>query len=164
MKHSIVRTHPHERKAERWRGDITRGIRLKRKVTETVGARESAHLIHMLAKHATPMTASSTTLGRVPAKLSTRVTKTRSMFVFESAAAIVKPPMRSMIVGENITENVQLRVYKHRTSSHKQGYTRRVAAAGLNRSPVSGSRITLSHTNKAGTMVEVTKSGIACRN
>jgi hypothetical protein len=63
----------------------------------------------MLAKHATPMTASSTTLGRVPAKLSTRVINTRSMFVLESAAAIVKPPMSSMIVGENITENIQLR-------------------------------------------------------
>jgi hypothetical protein len=77
--------------------------------TETMGACESPHLIHMLAKHATPMTASSTTLGRVPAKLSTRVINTRSIFVFESAAAIVKPPMSSIIVGENITENIQLR-------------------------------------------------------
>jgi hypothetical protein len=84
---------------------------------ETVGARESAHLIHMLAKHATPMTARSTTLGRVPAKLSTRVINARSMFVFERAAAIVKPPMRSMIVGENITENVQLQVNKHQAST-----------------------------------------------
>jgi hypothetical protein len=129
-----------------------------------VNARVSAHLIHMLAKQATPMTASSTTLGRVPAKLSTRVINTRSMFVFESAAAIVKPPMRSMIVGENITENVQLRVNKHQTPSHMWGCTCRVAAAGLNRPPVSGSRITLSQTNKAGTMIEVTKSGIAYRN
>lgn len=72
------------------------------------------HLIHMLAKHATPMTASSTTLGRVPAKLSTRVIKTRSMFVLETAAAIVKPPIRSMIVGENITEKTQLSLYEYR--------------------------------------------------
>jgi hypothetical protein len=82
--------------------------KVKTRGTETVGTCESPHLIHMLAKHATPMTASSTTLGRVPAKLSTRVINTRSMFVFESAAAIVKPPMSSMIVGENITENIQL--------------------------------------------------------
>jgi hypothetical protein len=39
------------------------------------------------------------------------------MFVFERAAAIVKPPMRSMIVGENITENVQLQVNKHQAST-----------------------------------------------
>jgi len=30
------------------------------------------------------------------------------MFVLESAAAIVKPPMSSMMVGENITEKTQL--------------------------------------------------------
>jgi hypothetical protein len=83
--------------------------KVKTRGTETVSACESPHLIHMLAKHATPMTASSTTLGRVPAKLSTRVINTRSMFVLETAAAIVKPPMRSMIVGENMTENIQLR-------------------------------------------------------
>ena len=107
---TTVQTHPHEREAERWRGNITKGGRQgKTRGTETMGARESPHLIHMLAKHATPMTASSTTLGRVPAKLSTRVINTRSMFVFESAAAIVNPPMSSMMVGENITENTQLR-------------------------------------------------------
>jgi len=72
--------------------------------------------------------------------------------------------MRSMIVGENITENVQLQVYKYQASSPKQVFTHRVAAAGLNRLPVSASRITLSHTSKAGTMIEVTKSGIAYRN
>ena len=137
--------------------------KVKIQIMETVGARESAHLIHMLAKHATPMTASSTTLGRVPAKLSTRVINIRSMLVFERAAAIVKPPMRSMLVGENITENVQLQVYKYQASSPEQVFTRRVAAAGLNRLPVSASRITLSHTSKAGTIIEVTKSGIAYR-
>ena len=66
------------------------------------------HLIHMLAKHVAPMTASSTTLGCVLSKLSTHVINTRSMFVLESAAAMVKPAMRSMIVGENITEKIQL--------------------------------------------------------
>jgi hypothetical protein len=82
--------------------------KVKTRGAKTMGVSELPHLIHMLAKHATPMTASSTTLGRVPAKLSTRVINTRSMFVFESAAAIVKPPMSSMMVGENITENIQL--------------------------------------------------------
>lgn len=64
--------------------------------------KESTHLIHILAKHATPMNANSTVLGRVPARLSTRVIKTRSIAVLLSAEAIVKPPIRSMIVGENI--------------------------------------------------------------
>lgn len=47
-------------------------------------------------------------LGFVPAMLSTRVIKTRSMFVLLSAAAMVKPPMSSMMVGENIIENTHL--------------------------------------------------------
>jgi hypothetical protein len=121
------------------------------------------HLIHMLAKHATLMTASSTTLGRVPAKLSTRVINTRSMFVLESAAAIVKPPMRSMIVGENITEKIQLRRYEYGDIWSSGEYTCRVAAAGLRRASVSASRITRNQTNNAGIIVEVTNSGIACQ-
>lgn len=56
----------------------------------------------MLAKHDTPMKLKSTIFGRVPAKLSTLVTKTRSIFVLLIADAIVKPPISSMIVGENI--------------------------------------------------------------
>lgn len=160
----IIRTHPNKREAQGWSSDITRNSdKISTLVVGTAGACKSTHLIHMLAKHATPMTASSTTLGRVPAKLSTRVINTRSMFVFESAAAIVKPPIRSMIVGENITEKTQLPVYEYGTSSLKPAYTHRVAAAGLNRPFVSVSRITRSHTSNAGIMVEVTKSGIACR-
>lgn len=65
-------------------------------------------LIHILAKHATAMNARRTTLGRVPARLSTFVIKTRSIAVLLSAEAIVKPPMRSMMVGENITEKMYL--------------------------------------------------------
>lgn len=65
-------------------------------------------LIHMLAKQLTPMKAKSTVLGLVPARLKTLVIITRSMFVFDSAEEIVKPPMRSIIVGENITENIYL--------------------------------------------------------
>lgn len=62
----------------------------------------------MLAKQATPMNARSTTLGRLPAKLRTRVMSTRSMFVLLNAEAIVKPPMSNMIVGENMTEKMNL--------------------------------------------------------
>ena len=66
-------------------------------------------LIHILAKHETPMNDNNTTLGRVPAKLRTRVINTRSMLVLLSADAIVKPPIRSIMVGENMTEKMYLR-------------------------------------------------------
>lgn len=66
------------------------------------------NLIHILAKHDTNMNASNTVRGFVPAKLSTRVINTRSMLVFDSAEEMVKPPMRSMIVGENMVENMNL--------------------------------------------------------
>ena len=62
----------------------------------------------MLAKHETPMNASKTVLGLVPASARTRVMSTRSIFDLLSAAAIVNPPMRSKIVGENIIEAIQL--------------------------------------------------------
>ena len=65
-------------------------------------------LIHILAKHATPMNARRTTLGLEPARLSTFVINTRSIAVLLRADAMVKPPMRSMIVGENMTENMYL--------------------------------------------------------
>ena len=75
-------------------------------VKHSVGA--ATLLIHMLAKQATPMNASRTVLGRSPARLSTRVMSTRSMAVLLRADAMVKPPMSSMIVGENITEKTCL--------------------------------------------------------
>jgi hypothetical protein len=62
----------------------------------------------MLAKQDTPMKASRTLLGCVPAKLRTRVIKTRSMLVLLKADEIVKPPMSNMIVGENIVEKTNL--------------------------------------------------------
>jgi hypothetical protein len=62
----------------------------------------------MLAKHETAMKESNTTLGLVPAILRTRVMRTRSMLVLERAEAIVKPPIKSMIVGENMTEKIYL--------------------------------------------------------
>lgn len=62
----------------------------------------------MLAKQETPMKASRTVLGLEPARLSTFVMRTRSMLVLLRADEIVKPPMRSMIVGENIIEKTHL--------------------------------------------------------
>lgn len=62
----------------------------------------------MLAKQETIMKASRTVLGRVPARLSTRVINTRSIFVLLKADAIVKPPISNIIVGENMTEKINL--------------------------------------------------------
>lgn len=62
----------------------------------------------MLAKHETPMKASRTVRGLVPAKLSTFVISTRSMLVLLRAEEMVNPPMRSMMVGENIIEKIHL--------------------------------------------------------
>ena len=62
----------------------------------------------MLAKQDTPMNASRTLLGLVPARCRTRVIKMRSMLVLLNADEIVKPPMRSMMVGENMREKTLL--------------------------------------------------------
>jgi hypothetical protein len=56
------------------------------------------------------MNARRTEFGRVPARLSTRVINTRSMLVLLRADAIVKPPINSIIVGENITEKINLNI------------------------------------------------------
>jgi len=77
------------------------------KVKHSVGA--ATLLIHILAKHDTPMNARRTVLGREPAKASTRVIKTRSILVLLKADEMVKPPMSSIIVGENITEKTYLK-------------------------------------------------------
>lgn len=69
-------------------------------------------LIHMLAKHETPINASKTVLGRVPAILSTFVMRTRSIAVLLRADAIVNPPINSMMVGENMTEKIYLAVMR----------------------------------------------------
>ena len=62
----------------------------------------------MLAKQETTMKARRTVLGRVPARLKTRVIITRSMLVLLKAEEMVKPPIRSMIVGENMMEKTYL--------------------------------------------------------
>lgn len=56
------------------------------------------------------MKQSKTTLGRVPAKLNILVIKNLSMFVLLNAEAMVKPPISSIIVGENMTEKMYLSV------------------------------------------------------
>jgi hypothetical protein len=67
------------------------------------------YLIHILAKHDTAMKARRTEFGRVPARLSTRVINTRSMLVLLRADAIVKPPISNIMVGENMTEKMNLK-------------------------------------------------------
>jgi hypothetical protein len=82
------------------------GMLTRMRVKHRVGA--ATLLIHMLAKQDTPIKESSTVLGRVPAKLRTLVISNRSMLVLLNADAIVNPPISSMMVGENITENIYL--------------------------------------------------------
>ena len=62
----------------------------------------------MLAKQDTPINASNTVRGFEPAKLRTRVIIIRSILVLLRPEDIVKPPMRSMMVGENMTEKMYL--------------------------------------------------------
>lgn len=59
-------------------------------------------LIHMLANKATPMLVSSTVRGFVPALLNTKVAIIFAMLYLLRAAAMVKPPSRSMITGVHI--------------------------------------------------------------
>ena len=109
-------------------------------------ARSGAHLIHMLAKQETPMKVSNTVLGRVPAKFKMRVIKMRSMFVLLSAEEMVKPPIRSMIVGENITEKTYLHTHdmseRTRATVKARTWSRRgwkvASAARRRRSAASG--------------------------
>lgn len=65
-------------------------------------------LIHMLATMATNMFVSSTVRGLVPALLRTKVAMSLAMLYFDRAAAIVKPPRRSMITGVHIEAKTYL--------------------------------------------------------
>ena len=97
-------TNPDECETQSRSGNIAR-----RRDQEGSGSElRRACLIHMLAKHATPINASNTVLGRVPAMLRTFVMRMRSIAVLLRAAAIVNPPINSMIVGENMTEKIYL--------------------------------------------------------
>ena len=56
-------------------------------------------LIHMLANMATNMLVTSTVRGFVPALLRTKVAMIFAILYLDKAAAIVKPPRRSMMTG-----------------------------------------------------------------
>lgn len=102
-------------------------------------------LIHILANVATDINTSRTTLGFEPAAFKIRVAVMTSSRVFESTAAIVKPPIRSIMVGENIWEKM---------------YLVASAALSLSSSP-SDERRTRRVTVKKGTARDVTNKGIA---
>jgi hypothetical protein len=61
-------------------------------------------LIHILANIATNMFVSSTVLGFVPALLRTKVAIIFAMLYLDRAAAMVKPPRRSMMTGVHMAE------------------------------------------------------------
>jgi hypothetical protein len=104
----------------------------------------------------------NTVLGRVPAKLSTRVMMIRSMFVLLRALERVKPPRSSMIVGENIVENINLRKKEVRFGDNgKRRKAMNLVASGADMGSPSGVRMTLRIATKKGTDVDVTNSGIA---
>jgi len=135
--------------------------RTRMSVKHNVGA--ATLLIHILAKHDTPINESNTVLGLVPARLNTRVISTRSMLVLLRADAIVNPPIKSMIVGENITEKIYLESDEHPESSKGEGYTHFVASLVFNRSYFpSADRIVRNTASRKGTKIDVTNRGIAC--
>jgi hypothetical protein len=118
------------------------------------------NLIHILAKQETPIKANSTELGLEPAKLKTLVINIRSMLVLLRAEEIVNPPIRSMIVGENMTENI----YLHRVVSISEDIDcsgTYFVASGVDKAAPSSPRMTCKQTNRSGTHVDVTNKGIA---
>ena len=101
------------------------------------------HLIHMLAKQLTPIKAKRTLAGFVPAILRTLVMISLSMLVLLKAEEIVNPPIKSMIVGEKMTEKTNL-----------------VASCVDSLCP--SVRMTRRTTRRKGTAREVTNKGMAC--
>lgn len=65
-------------------------------------------LIHILAIMATNMLTMRTVRGRVPALLRTKVANILAMWYFESAAAMVKPPRRSMMTGVHMDAKIYI--------------------------------------------------------
>lgn len=120
-------------------------------------------LIHMLANVATHMRTSRTTLGFDPAALRIRDAVMTSSRVLDKTAAIVKPPIRSMMVGENICEKMYLEFVSIRKIPRNAEFDAYLVAsdAGNLVSASSDDRNTLSNTTRNGTASEVTKSGIA---
>lgn len=102
-------------------------------------------LTSILAKAATNILAMMTVLGRVPALLRTKVAMRLSILHFDSAAANVKPPRRSMMTGVHMAANTYV-----------------VASLDPNRSCGGlSSRTMLSRTTRKGIRREVTNSGMA---
>ena len=86
-----------------------------------------------------------------------------SSLVFDKTAAMVKPPIRSMIVGENICEKIYLISANSDTLSERA--TNLVASdAVIRRSASLSVRRTRKNTTSRGTESEVTNSGIACQS
>lgn len=102
-------------------------------------------LIHMLANVAMHIKVNKTTLGFDPAAFKTLEAVMTSSRVFDSTAAIVKPPSKRPIVGENMTEKMYLLA----------------SLAGIRSSLPSVVRSTPSATVKNGTKKLVTNKGIA---
>lgn len=65
-------------------------------------------LIHILAIIATNILVISTVRGRVPALLNTKVAMSLAIWYFDSAAAMVKPPSKSMITGVHMAAKTYL--------------------------------------------------------
>jgi hypothetical protein len=61
-------------------------------------------LIHILANMATNILVSKTVLGFVPALLRTKVAIILAILYLDRAAAMVKPPRRSMMTGVHMAE------------------------------------------------------------
>ena len=105
---------------------------------------EATLLIHMLKIRATNMFVSSTVRGLVPALLSTKVARSFAIWNFERAAAMVKPPRRSMMTGVHIDAKTYL-----------------AASGGVSRvCGLRSSRTTCRMITRKGTKRDVTKSGM----
>ena len=104
-------------------------------------------LISMLDTIAMNILVSSTTRGFVPALLRTNVAIRLATLYFERAAAIVKPPSRSMITEVHIALN---------TNEAVSLVSRRFCEEP-------GSRTTRSTTTRNGTNKDVTNSGFASK-
>ena len=102
-------------------------------------------LIHILAIMATNILVMRTVRGLVPALLRTKVAMSFAIWYFERAAAMVKPPRRSMMTGVHMAEKMYL-----------------AAPLGSSRwCGFSSARTTCRVTARKGTKSEVTNKGMA---
>jgi hypothetical protein len=85
----------------------------------------------MLAKVAMHMRASKTTLGFDPAALSTLDAVMTSNLVFERTAAMVKPPSKRPMVGENIRSSLPSVVRSTPSVTVRNGTKKLVTKSGI---------------------------------